>query len=292
MTALAKDRDTRKKPGQLGEGPIAQAEKLFGGAAICVNAAGYLVAGEDAAGLIFAGISIGRFDNTLGSNGDLAGVFDREGLHLMILGNAITQANVGDQVYLVDDQTVDLAANVTHLIFCGVIAEFVTTTLAYIDITPAVKQTDVATHLADTTGAHAASAISILDSGAFTSAAQVEAALAEIYPHVPVLIADPGNAGAIPPARSGNCALTTTVAGGETRTLAVPARVGTLLAITLDVDGGDAVITVAAAINQTGNNTITLGDAGDTIVLEAAQVGGAKRWRVVVNDGCALTTVG
>jgi hypothetical protein len=290
MTALSKDRDTRKKPGQLGVGPVAATTLLYGGAVNCFNAAGYLVPGADTAGLIFAGIGTGRFDNTLGQNGSLNGVYDREGLHMMNLATAITQANVGDQVYLVDDQTVDLAANVTNLIFCGVIAEFITTTLAYIDITPAVKQTDVATHMADTVGAHAASAISLLDSGAFTSAAQVEAALAEIYPHVPVLIADPGAAGAISPARSGNCALTT--AAAETRTLAIPARVGTLLAITLDVDGGDAVITVAAAINQTGNNTITMGDAGDTIVLEAVQVGGAKRWRVLVNDGCALSTVG
>jgi len=105
----------------------------------------------------------------------------------------------------------------------------------------------------------------------------------------PVAIADPGASGAIPVTKSGTVALTTTAA--QTRTLARPAIAGIELAISLDVDGGDAVITVAAAINQTGNNTITMGDAGDTIVLKAVQVAGALIWRVLVNDGCSLTTV-
>ncbi len=54
-------------------------------------------------------------------------------------------------------------------------------THAWVDILPAILQADVATHIADTSEAHAASAISIADAGKFTSAAQVEAALAELY---------------------------------------------------------------------------------------------------------------
>lgn len=252
MTALAKDRDTRKKPGQLGMCPIAAAALIYGGAIVCVNAGGYLIKGSDAAGLILAGISTGRFDNSAGANGDLNGVFERDGLHMMNLGTAITQANVGDPVYLVDDQTVDLAANVTHLILAGVIAEMVTTTLAYIDIAPAIE-------------------------------------LSDVFTQVPVDVADPGNAGAIPVTRSGCCAVTT--AGAETRTLAVPAKTGIKLAISMDVDGGDCVIATATAINQTGNNRITLNDAGDTILLESVKKAGIIIWRISANDGCTLATV-
>jgi len=291
MTALAADRDTRKKPGILGEGPVAETKKIYGGAAVCFNATGYVTPGDDAANLIFAGIATEQKDNSSGSDGDLDVTFERDGLHLMILDTAITQANVGDMVYLVDDQSVDLAANVTENIFCGVIAEYVTTTLAYIDITPAVKQTDVATHIADAAAAHAASAISVLDSDGFTDQDEVEAALAEILSHVPALIADPGDGGAIPVTRSGTCALTTT-GGGETRTLAIPTLEGQKLSISFDVDGGDAVITVTGGLNQTGNDTITLADAGDHILLEGVQVAGALVWRLVANDGGALTTVG
>jgi hypothetical protein len=35
-------------------------------------------------------------------------------------------------------------------------------------------------------------------------------------------------------------------------------------------------VTVASAINQTGNNTITMGDAGDTIVLTSVVIGGGQ----------------
>ena len=249
MTALAADRDTRKKPGILGEGPVADSKTIYGGAAVCFNATGYVTPGDDAANLIFAGIANEQKDNSSGSDGDLDVTFERDGLHLMILDTAITQANVGDMVYLVDVQSVDLAANVTENIFCGVIAEYVTTTLAYIDITPAVKQTDVATH-----------------------------------------IADPGDGGAIPVTRSGTCALTTTTGGGETRTLAIPTLEGQKLSISFDVDGGDAVITVTGGLNQTGNDTITLADAGDYVLLEGVQVAGALVWRLVANDGGALST--
>ena len=102
-------------------------------------------------------------------------------------------------------------------------------------------------------------------------------------------ITDPGNAGAIAVTANGVCNITT--AGAETRTLAIPTYVGQELMIGLDTDGGDCVITVASAINQTGNNTITLNDAGDNIFLKARTVGGTRRWSVVSNDGCTLSTV-
>jgi len=289
MTALAADKKTELKEGVLIPFPVAALTTIYAGALPAVNAAGYLVPGADTSGLIFQGISREHVDNSLGGNGDLSCLLHRRGLVKMTLGTAITQANVGDDVFLVDDQTVDVAANVTNAIFAGVIAEYIDTTHAFVDIEPAIRQADVATHIADTSNAHAASAISLTDAGGFTSQTDVEGALQEIYPKVLVAIADPGASGAIPVTKSGSVAITTT--GAQTRTLAIPSIAGITLALTLDVDGGDCVITVAQAINQTGNNTITLNDAGDTIVLAAVQVGGAKRWRVVANDGCSLTTV-
>ncbi|MBN2397097.1 MAG: hypothetical protein JXI32_01850 [Deltaproteobacteria bacterium] len=134
-----------------------------------------------------------------------------------------------------------------------------------------------------------AATVSIADSGGYTSQSTVEGALQEILPKAPVAVADPGDAGAIPVTRSGSVAITTVDA--ETRTLAVPGVAGITLALSLDVDGGDCVVTVAAAINQAGNNTITLDDAGDTIVLTAVQVAAGLVWRVLVNDGCSLSTV-
>lgn len=181
MTALAADKKLEFTEGvELGF-PVDDADKIYAGAFVCVNADGYAVAGADTAGLIFVGVAMEQKDNTSGSDGDLTVNVRRRGLFKATLGTAISQANVGDNVFLVDDQTVDLAANTTNDIFCGIIAGYIDSTHAWIDIEPAIRQADVATHIADTSGAHAASAISIADAGNKTAQTEVEAALQEIY---------------------------------------------------------------------------------------------------------------
>lgn len=103
-------------------------------------------------------------------------------------------------------------------------------------------------------------------------------------------VADPGDAAAIPV--TGNASIAITTAAAETNTLAIPTFAGQLLSLICDVHAvGDRVVTVAAAVNQTGNNTLTFGAAADHIVLVGAQVAGALVWRVLANDGVALTTV-
>jgi len=103
------------------------------------------------------------------------------------------------------------------------------------------------------------------------------------------VISDPGNAGAIPVTDSGHVDIVT--AGAETRTLAAPTDVGQVLLLSMKTDGGDCVIAVATTVNQTGNNRITLNDAGDAILLAAKANGANIRWSVVSNDGCSLSTV-
>ena len=102
-------------------------------------------------------------------------------------------------------------------------------------------------------------------------------------------VADPGDAGAIPVTDTGHVEIVTVAA--ETRTLAAPTYLGQLLLVSLKTDGGDCVIAVATTVNQTGNNRITLNDAGDAILLAAKANGANIRWSVVSNDGCTLSTV-
>jgi hypothetical protein len=127
------------------------------------------------------GISRELADNTLGQDGDINVVVRRRGLYKMTFQTAITIANVGDNVFIYDDDKVDLAGNVTNDIFVGIIAGYIDTTHAWVDIEPAIRQADVATHIADTSGAHAASAISFADAGTFSAQTEVEAALQELY---------------------------------------------------------------------------------------------------------------
>jgi predicted RecA/RadA family phage recombinase len=102
-------------------------------------------------------------------------------------------------------------------------------------------------------------------------------------------IADPGNAGAIPVTDSGSVDIVTT--GAQTRTLAAPSYTGQLLLVSMKTDGGDCVITCATTVNQTGNNTVTLNDAGDAVLLVGKTNGANKRWSVASNDGATLSTV-
>lgn len=103
-------------------------------------------------------------------------------------------------------------------------------------------------------------------------------------------ITDPDDAGAIPVTQSGTCMLVS--AGAETRTLAIPTFLGQRITLTCKTYVGNIVLTAAAAVNQTGNNTLTFGAARDTIVLQAIELNGdTLAWQVVANDGVALSTV-
>lgn len=102
-------------------------------------------------------------------------------------------------------------------------------------------------------------------------------------------VADPGDAGAIAVTETGSCPLVT--AGAETRTLAIPTQVGREISLNFKTDGGDCVVTVASALNQAGNNTLTFAEVNDMIRLQAIDAGAALAWRVVCNDGVALSTV-
>jgi hypothetical protein len=119
------------------------------------------------------------------------------------------------------------------------------------------------------------------------SGLQTPANLSEAANTFSLDIADPGNGKAIPNNRTGSVALVSTAA--QTRTLAVPTGVGLLLTLYMKTDGGDIVVTAAAAINQSGNTIMTFDNAGEFIKLESIRVGTALRWRVLANDGVGLS---
>lgn len=144
--------------------------------------------------------------------------------------------------------------------------------------------------LKSTANAKGASLVGIEDSAGLITATNAESAFAELAKYIPIALADPGTGVAIPVTRSASIAITT--AAAETNTLAIPTFIGQKLILTCDVYAvGDRVVTASVKVNQTGNNTLTFGAAGDTCVLEAVQEGGTLRWQVTSNDGVGLTTV-
>ena len=103
------------------------------------------------------------------------------------------------------------------------------------------------------------------------------------------IIADPGASGAIPVIKSGSVSIVS--AATETRTVADPSFVGQTLNIGLKTDGGAVTLTAASPVNQTGNNTLIFADVGDHLLLMASEDGSDIEWRIVANDGVALSTV-
>ena len=98
-------------------------------------------------------------------------------------------------------------------------------------------------------------------------------------------IADVVN-GAIPVTNSGTVAIATT--GAETNAVADPTFLGQRLILTMDVDGGNRVVTFASDINIAGNNVATFSAVRQTLVLEAIRLAGVLEWELVANNGSVV----
>ena len=107
MAALTTERNTKKREGDVREYPVKANVKIYQGSLVVLDA-GYAAPGRTATGLIAVGRANETIDNTGGSAGAVKARVE-EGCFLF--GNSastdlIAQADVGQDCYLVDDQTV------------------------------------------------------------------------------------------------------------------------------------------------------------------------------------------
>lgn len=110
MAPLTQDRNTPRFEGDLREGPVAASQLIFAGALLAVNAAGNIVRGATATGLIGLGRAEERVDNAAGAAADKT-VRYRPGTYRFANsagGDEITKADLGKVCYIVDDETVAL----------------------------------------------------------------------------------------------------------------------------------------------------------------------------------------
>lgn len=113
MPALTKDRNTPRFEGDVFSGPVAAAALIYAGALVARNAAGDLVPGSTATGLVGVGRAEERIDNSDGSAGDLS-VRYRPGLYRFANSagaDELTKADIGKACWIVDDQTVARTSN-------------------------------------------------------------------------------------------------------------------------------------------------------------------------------------
>lgn len=108
MTALTADRNTPSRAGSLHEPPVKAATLIYTGSLVCLDAAGLGVPGATALGLVALGRAERRADNSGGLDGDIR-VRAVSGCYRWANSAAadeITRAEIGDDCYIVDDQTV------------------------------------------------------------------------------------------------------------------------------------------------------------------------------------------
>lgn len=130
MAAASANREGKEQDGVLKAHSVAASTTIYKHTLTCHNATGWLKPGADTASFKFAGVAHEKCENSSGSNGDkLCRVKKRGEFEFVYNGGDATQALVGQEVYIVDDQTVDEDATVTTVdIKCGVISEFISTT--------------------------------------------------------------------------------------------------------------------------------------------------------------------
>ena len=133
MAALTADRNTQSKRGDLMIYPVEAGEVIYKGALVSVDDDGYLMPGQDTAAHRCVGVADEKVDNTGGADGALS-CRVRSGEKYRFAATSITQAMVGDAMFIVDDQTFDDAAGATNDVPCGRLVEYISATEGWIFI--------------------------------------------------------------------------------------------------------------------------------------------------------------
>jgi hypothetical protein len=109
MTVLTADRNTAAWQGEMREQPLGAGTRIFAGALLMRNAAGFIVKGATATGCVGVGVAEQPVDNTAGANGAQT-VRYRHGVTARFrnstAGDLIVQADVGLRAWIVDDDQV------------------------------------------------------------------------------------------------------------------------------------------------------------------------------------------
>ena len=132
MAALTADKDLQRKEGKLESFLVEDNVHIYKGAIVALNAAGYLIPAADAANNTVAGLAYERCDNTLTGHTQggkscrvlIGGV-------ALLMASSITQAMVGEAMYVVDDATVDDVVG-TNGIKAGVLLDYVSATSGWV----------------------------------------------------------------------------------------------------------------------------------------------------------------
>lgn len=114
MAATTQDRNTLARSGKLRAFPVAAATVIPGGVIACLNASSLLVNGSTSNAQICVGVTVRRADNGSGVAGQVKAEVERGVFGPFAnsaSGDQITLQDVGNDCYIVDNQTVAKTSN-------------------------------------------------------------------------------------------------------------------------------------------------------------------------------------
>lgn len=126
MAALTADARRQKQgDGRVLDAPVAASTTIFEGAMVMANSSGFAVPASDAAGGRFLGFARKKVVNT-GANGAKRVNLEMGQLERVVAGTGMSQATVGLNVFVADDQTVTNAATAANDVKVGKAEKFET----------------------------------------------------------------------------------------------------------------------------------------------------------------------
>jgi hypothetical protein len=116
--ALAKDRNTPIKDGEILVVGMGATQKVYAGSMAAKNASGYIQPAADVAGLVVVGMADEQVDNSAGANGDLdISIRRKKGfIFKNSTTNAVTIAHLLTDIYVEDDETVASAGGTNSIV--------------------------------------------------------------------------------------------------------------------------------------------------------------------------------
>lgn len=123
-TPLTTDRDTQSRIGNSVDLTLKSNETIFAGSLVSLDANGEAVSATDTSGESVVGRAEIKVDNAAETSNDGLTIKVKRGIFLFASAtNAITIANYGDIVYVVDDQTVGRTNEVSNNVEAGRIVD-------------------------------------------------------------------------------------------------------------------------------------------------------------------------
>lgn len=125
MAALSADRNTVRRSGERFSRPVAAGVKIYAGALVCLSATGFATPGAIATTLKADGRANALADNTGGADGAI-NVESIPGIYRFdnsAAGDAIDQADIGNNCYVIDDHTVAKTSNTNTRSIAGKIKD-------------------------------------------------------------------------------------------------------------------------------------------------------------------------